>query len=87
MSETSVGTDLLQPFQIFTKLVIQIVTENLAETTIFNILLSVKEPVWDFVLARVSHDCNHTLNLRKIIKKDTVHSYTDRGEGEMENKF
>lgn len=63
MSETPVSTNFLQPFQIFTQLVVQTVTEDLAVTTILDIFLPVEEPVRDFVLARVGHNSHHTFNL------------------------
>lgn len=43
---------------------------HLAVFSIFDILLSVEEPVWDFVLARILHDGHHTLNLET---EDTLH--------------
>lgn len=36
---------------------------HLAVFSIFYILLSVEEPVWDLVLARILHDRHHALNL------------------------
>lgn len=36
---------------------------HLAVLPIFDILLSVEEPVWDLVLARILHDGHHTLHL------------------------
>lgn len=36
---------------------------HLAVFSILYILLSVQEPVWDFVLARILHDGHHALNL------------------------
>ena len=63
VSKTSVCPDLLEAFQILTELVVQGVGHHLAEFTILDILLSVKEPVRDLVLAWVTQDGNHLLYL------------------------
>ena len=61
MSETSVGSDLLQSLQILTQFVVQLVTEDLGELAVLDILLPVEEVVWDFVLAGVLHDLHDSL--------------------------
>lgn len=51
-------------FTHFIELCGDILVTHLAVFSIFDILLSVEEPVWDFVLARILHDGHHTLHLR-----------------------
>jgi len=60
MSNTPVGTDLLQSLQIFSELVIEIVCEELRVFSINDILLSVEEPIGDFVLGGVLEDGDNT---------------------------
>lgn len=50
-------------FTPFTELCGVMLVTHLAVFSIFDILLSVEEPVWDFVLARILHDGHHTLDL------------------------
>lgn len=58
----------------------------LAVFAILYILLSIEEPVWDFVLARVLHDGHHPLNLEKVMiqlnvmlqLKKAPHAHTNR---------
>ena len=57
------GTDLLEPLEILTHLVVEAVSEDLAEFAVLDVLLSVEEPVGDLVLARVVHDRHDTFNL------------------------
>lgn len=64
MSHTAMGTDLLQSFQIFTELGVQIGRSQLLVFTINDVLLSVQEPVGDFVLAWVRDDCDNFVNLQ-----------------------
>ena len=54
---------LLQSLQIFTELSIETVGNALAECTVFPVLLSIEEPVWDLVLTWVEHDSFHTFDL------------------------
>ena len=54
---------LLQSLQIFTELSIETVGNTLAECTVFPVLLSIEEPVWDLVLTWVEHDSFHTFDL------------------------
>ena len=53
VSETTVGTDLLQSLEILTELGVDTVGNDLAVLAIDDILLSVKEPGGDLVLGRV----------------------------------
>merc|ERR1711944_352240 len=63
MTQTSVSTDFFQSFQILTQFIVQKVCHDLAGFTILDVLLSVKEPVGDFVLTRVLHDRDDLLNI------------------------
>jgi len=56
VTETTVGTDLLQALEIFTELGVDTVGEDLAVLAIDNIALTVKEPGWDLVLGGVLDD-------------------------------
>lgn len=73
VTHTSVGTDLLQPFQVLTELRIQVGRCQLAVFTIDNILLPVEEPVRDFVLPGVRHDSHNLFHL-KTKKKHSISS-------------
>lgn len=63
MSETSVGTDLFQSFQIVTELAVQLIGKYLRVLTIDEVTLTVKEPRRDLVLGGVLEDGNDTLEL------------------------
>ena len=56
MSKTSVTSDLLESFEIFSELSIQSVGSQLRVSTILEILLSVQEPLGDTVADGVSDD-------------------------------
>lgn len=66
VTETTMDTDLLHTFEIFTKLVIQVVGKELAELTILNILLTIEEPVRDLVLTGILHDGDDTLQISRV---------------------
>jgi hypothetical protein len=61
VTETTMSTDLLQALKILTHLVVKTVGQNLRVLAINNVLLSVKEPVGDLVLAGVLKDGDDTL--------------------------
>merc|ERR1719402_978943 len=63
VTQTTMGTDLLQALQILTKLVVQKVRKYLRGLTVLNVLLPVKEVVWDLVLAWVADDGDDLLDL------------------------
>ena len=63
MTKTAMSTDLLQALQIFTKLRVDTVGENLRVFAIDNITLTIEEPGWDFVLGWVLDDGNDSLQL------------------------
>merc|ERR1712014_460392 len=63
VTETTMGTDLLQTLKILTEFVVQSVGKNLRVLSIDNVLLSVEEPVRDFVLAWVGDDGDELLGL------------------------
>lgn len=53
VTQTTVGTDLLETLQILTQLAFHAVCQNLRVLAVDNIALSVQEPRWDLVLGRV----------------------------------
>ena len=60
VTETTVVTDLLQTFEIFTELGVKNVGDDLRRLAVNNILLSVEEPVGDLVLGRVLENSDNT---------------------------
>ena len=56
MTKTTMGSDLLQTFQIFTHFVVQEIGHNLVGLAVLDILLPVEEPIRDLVLPWVLHD-------------------------------
>jgi hypothetical protein len=62
VTETTVGSNLLQSFNIISELRFQVVRNDLAEFAILDILLSVEEIVGDVELARVSDDGDDLLD-------------------------
>lgn len=63
MTQTAMGADLLQALQIITELGIQIGGSQLRVFAIDDVLLSVEEPVGNFVLQRVRDDGHNLVNL------------------------
>ena len=63
MTETTVRPDLLQPFQILTKLILHAVRQHLRVLAINNIPLSVQEPSRDFVLCWILDDSDNSFEL------------------------
>merc|ERR1712183_1083297 len=63
MSKTTVSFDLLQTFQILTKLVLQTVRQNLRIFSILDILWSVQVVIGYLVLSRILHDGHQSLLL------------------------
>jgi len=63
MTKTPMGPDLLESFEILSHLVVKTVGENLTEFSVLDVFLSVEEPIWNLVLARVVHDGHDTLDL------------------------
>lgn len=63
VTETTVGTDLLQALEILTELRVDAVGENLAVFAIDDIALTIKEPGWDLVLGGVLDDGDDPLEL------------------------
>merc|ERR1719300_933209 len=56
MSKSTMSFDLLQPLQIFAKLVLQTISQDLRVLSIFDILGSVEVVIWDLVLSWILHD-------------------------------
>jgi hypothetical protein len=78
MSNTPVSADLLQSLQIFTKFVIESIGEELRVLSIDNILLSVEEPVGNFVLSGVLDDGDDTFKfLSRKFTSPTSLEYDD----------
>jgi len=63
VTETAMSADLLQAFEIVTKLGVDTVGKNLRIFAIHNITLTIQEPAWDFVLGRVLDDGDNALKL------------------------
>jgi len=63
VTETTVGTDLLQTLEVLTKLVVEDVGHHLGSLAVLDVALPVKEPIGDLVLAGVLHDGDQLLNL------------------------
>lgn len=63
VSETSVGSDLLESLNIVSQLDIKLVNEQLGVLTVGKVSLSVKEPAGNLVLTRVLDDSNDSLEL------------------------
>jgi len=63
VTETAVGADLLQELKVLTHLVVETVGQDLGELAVLDILLPVKEPVGDLVLAGVLNNGHNALNL------------------------
>ena len=57
------SSDLLQPLQVLTQLVVQDVGHHLAVFAVLDILLSVEQSIGDLVLARVGHDSDQFIHL------------------------
>merc|ERR1719362_2671953 len=60
---TDTNTPVMSKTPMFTKFVIKQVRHHLSGFTIFYILLSVKKPIWDFVLTWIGHNGNNFFNL------------------------
>lgn len=63
VSQTTVGTDLLESLEIIPHLRIGRVGKDLVGLSVDDVSLPVEEPVWNLVLLWVLHDCDDTLQL------------------------
>ena len=63
VTETTVGTDLLQALQVLTQLRVQGGRGQLQVLAVDDVLLPVEEPIGDLVLAGVADDGQHLLDL------------------------
>jgi hypothetical protein len=61
VTETTMGSDLLETLQIFTQLALHSVGQNLRVLAIDDVSLSVEKPGWDLVLSRILDDCDNSL--------------------------
>lgn len=66
MSQTSVGTNLLQPLQIFAQFRVDTIGKDLRVLSINNVLLSVQEPRRDLELSRVLDNRHEALKLVRV---------------------
>lgn len=55
--------DLLQPLEVLPQFIVQPVGQNLAVFAILDVLLSVEEPIGDFILPGVLHNGDDALHL------------------------
>jgi hypothetical protein len=60
VTKTTMSADLLQAFQIITKLGVDTVGENLRVFAIDDIALTIEKPGWNFVLSWVLDDGNNS---------------------------
>ncbi len=63
MPQAAMGPNLLEALQVLAELVVQQVGHDLARLAVLDVLLPVKEPVGDLVLARVLHDGHDLVDL------------------------
>merc|ERR1712212_1093435 len=56
MSQPTMGLDLLQPFQILTKFVLQTVSKDLRIFTVLHVFRTIQVVVRNLILSRVLHD-------------------------------
>lgn len=70
MTHTTMGTDFLKSFKIFTHFGIKWWWGQLCEFTINNIFLSIQKPIWNFVLTWIEDDCDNSFNLKQKIKQN-----------------
>merc|ERR1712096_441059 len=63
MSETTVTSDLLQSFKIFSELGFKTIGIDLRVLSVSDILLSIQKPIRDLKVARSSNDAHNLLNL------------------------
>lgn len=61
VSDTTVSSDLLQSLQVVSQLGLQVVSQVVVVLTVVDVLLTVQEPGWDFVLGWVLHDLDDSL--------------------------
>ena len=63
VSDTTVSSDLLQSLQVVSQLGLQVVSQVVVVLTVVDVLLTVQEPGWDFVLSWVLHNLDDSLQL------------------------
>jgi hypothetical protein len=66
VTETTVGTDLLETLEVVTHLRVDTVGENLRRLAVDDVLLPVQEPRRDLELRRVLDDGDDTLQLIRV---------------------
>ena len=66
MTQTTVGTNLLQTFKVITELGLDVVRQDLRVLTCREVLLSVKEPRRDLELLRRLEDIDNTFQFIRV---------------------
>lgn len=66
MTQSPVGTNLLQPLKIVTQLRVEAVGQNLRVFAVDNVLLPVQEPARDLELEGVLDDSDDTFELVRV---------------------
>lgn len=66
VSQTTMSTNLLQPFEILSNLRVNSVRKNLRVLPIDNISLPVQKPEWDLELGRILNDGDNTFELVRV---------------------
>lgn len=64
VTKTTMSSDLLKTLQVLTNLVVQDVSHHLVGLAILHITLSIQEPIWDLVLARILNDGDISIFLK-----------------------
>jgi len=74
MSQPSMISDFLESLEIITELGVERGGDHLGKFTVFDVLLSVEEPIWDLVLLRMLDHCHKALDLiRRKLSGSLVH--------------
>jgi len=63
VTKTTMGTNLLQPLEILTELVVEQISQHLTGLAVLDVTVSIQEPVRDLILPGVLHDGDKLLNL------------------------
>ncbi len=82
VSKTSVKSDLLHSFNIFTEVLVNLIGNKLSELSVLVVLLSVEEPVGDLELAWVGDNCKDSLLL--VLSQLTSSVFFKKGKRERE---
>jgi hypothetical protein len=75
VSQTTMGSDLLQALQILTQLALHAVCQHLSVFAVDNVALSVEEPVGDLVLCGILNDGDNSLEFFGCDLSSTVFNH------------